>query len=265
MGIPHPTAGSVALVTGASSGIGLAIATELAARGHDLILVARRRERLEALAEELHRTRDVRVEVMVCDLAEANDRDQLLDAVNDTGLQVDVLILCAGFGLVGPHLDHDGDRVVNLIRTNVESTMALAHALIPAMAQRRRGAVLFVSSMAGNQPIPFFAAYAASKAAVTSLGESLHYELADSGVTVSVLAPANVATEFAAVADAVTQGERQSAFFTATAEQCARAGIEALESGRRKVTPLPQAALFAWLGPRLPRRVWFRICRSMMR
>lgn len=265
MGIPAPTAESAALVTGASSGIGLAIAKELAAAGHNLVLVARRRDRLEALADELRRSRGVRVDVAACDLAASADRDRLLDKLVGGDVRLDVLILCAGFGMVGPYLEHDCERLITMVRTNVESTLALSRALTPAMAERRRGAVLLVSSIAGNQPIPYFAAYAATKAAITSFGESLSYELAPSGVTVSVLAPANVATEFADVAEAADQGERQPAFLTASAEQCAKAGIGALRAGKRKVTPLPQAAAFAWIGAHLPRRIWFWVCRSMMR
>jgi len=264
MSIPAPKPGSAAFVTGASSGIGRALARELAGAGHDLVLVARRRERLEALAAELREKYGVGVDVLVCDLSDASDRDRMLAELSALGHQLDVLILCAGFGMTGPYLDHDPERLITMVRTNVEGTMALVRALTPPMVDRGRGSVLLVSSMAGNQPMPYFAPYSATKAAVTSLGESLHYELKPAGVVVSVLAPASVATEFAEVADAPGQADRQPAFMTATAEQCAKAGIRALRGGKRKVVPLPQAAAFAWVSAHLPRRIWFPICRTIM-
>jgi uncharacterized protein len=264
MSIPAPKQDSAAFVSGASSGIGKALATELAGAGHNLVLVARRRELLETLAAQFREKHGVRVDVLVCDLSDASDRERMLSDLSALGREIEVLILCAGFGMVGPYLEHDADRLINMVRTNVEATMALARALTPPMVKRGRGSVLLVSSMAGNQPMPYFAPYAATKAAITSLGESLHYELKPAGVTVSVLAPASVATEFAEVAGAPDQADRQPAFMTATADECARAGISALRDGRRKVVPLRQAAAFAWVGTHLPRRIWFRACRAML-
>lgn len=264
MSIPVPKPDSAAFVTGASSGIGKALACELAGAGHNLVLVARRRERLETLAAQLREKHGVRVDVAVCDLSDARDRDRMLTELNALGHQLEVLILCAGFGMVGPYLEHDPERLIAMVRTNVEATMALTRALTPPMVERGRGSVLLVSSMAGNQPIPYFAPYAATKAAITSLGESLHYELKPAGITVSVLAPASVDTEFAEIADAPRQADRQPAFMTATPEDCAKGGISALRNGKRKVVPLTQAAAFAWVGTHLPRRIWFRLCRAML-
>jgi uncharacterized protein len=264
MSIPAPKPNSAALVTGASSGIGRALACELAQGGHNLVLVARRRARLETLAAELRGKHGIRVDILVCDLADAPERCRMLADLGELGLQLDVLILCAGFGMVGPYVDHAADQLINMVRTNVEATVALTRELAPPMADRGRGAILLVSSMAGNQPMPYFAPYAATKAAITSLGEALHAELKPAGVTVTVLAPANVATEFADVADASRQTNRQPAFLTASAEDCARAGINALRDGKRKLVPLPQAAAFAWVGAHLPRRIWFRVCRAML-
>jgi hypothetical protein len=264
MSIPAPQPESAAFVTGASSGIGEALAGDLAARGHNLVLVARRRDRLEKLAAEVTEKHGVRADTLVADLADADERARMLREVAQLGLELDVLILCAGFGMVGPFLEHDSDRITSLLRTNVEATIALARALTPDMAARRRGAVLFVSSMAGSQPMPNFAPYAASKAAVTSLGESLHCELKPHGITVSVLAPASVATEYSRVAGGVHQEQKQSAFMTATAEQCSKSGIRALEKGKRIVVPLPQAKAFAWVCAHLPRTIWLPTCRKML-
>ena len=264
MTIPAPRPGSAAFVTGASSGIGEALARDLAARGHDVILVARRRERLEKLAAELTGKHGVRAEVLTSDLADADDRSRMLRELEGLGLELDVVVLCAGFGMVGPFLEHDADRVTTLLRTNVESTVALARALTPAMVARSRGAVLFVSSMAGNQPMPNFAPYSASKAAVTSLGESLHCELKPHGVTVTVLAPSVVDTEWSGVAEATHQEAKQPKFMTATAAQCSKSGLRALERGKRIVVPLPQARAFAWVTQHLPRTIWLPACRKML-
>ncbi|HEY2831570.1 MAG TPA: SDR family NAD(P)-dependent oxidoreductase [Sporichthyaceae bacterium] len=264
MTLPAPSNGSAALVTGASSGIGEALARGLAQRGHRVVVVARRRERLEKLAAELREKSGVRADVLVCDLADAADRDRMLRELEALDVDVEVLALCAGFGMVGPYLDNDPDRILQMVRTNVESTMTLARALTPAMVARRRGAVLFVSSMAGDQPMPSFAPYAATKAAVSSLGEALHCELKPHGVTVSVLAPAAVATEFSAVAEAARQEKRQPRFMLASAEQCATAGLTALEKGQRKVCPLPQARVFTWICRHLPTSVWLPISRRML-
>jgi hypothetical protein len=264
MSIPAARPGAAAFVTGASSGIGAALARSLAERGHDVVLVARRRDRLEKLAAQLREKHRVRAEVLVSDLADPADRDRMLAELNGLGLELDVVVLCAGFGMVGPFLENRTDRVLIMIRTNVEATVHLARTLTPPMVDRRRGAVLFVSSMAGNQPMPNFAPYAATKAAVSSLGEALHCELAPHGITVSVLAPSVVGTEFSEVAEAWQQEKRQPKFMTASPEQCAEAGIAALEKGRRKVVPLPQARVFAWVSQYMPKAIWLPVCRKML-
>jgi len=264
MTIPAPSPGSAAFITGASSGIGKALARSLAARGHDVVLVARRREQLETLAEELRSEHEIRADVVVADLADDTDRTRLLADVHVLDRPFDVLVLCAGFGMVGPYVDHDAARMTTMVRTNIEATFTLAHALIPPMVARARGAVLFVSSMAGNQPMPNFAPYAATKAAVTSLGEALHSELKPHGITVSVLAPAMVATEFSTVAQAERHASRQPKFLTATADQCAGASLVALDKGKRKVVPLVQARIFARIAQQLPRGIWLPVCRKML-
>lgn len=264
MAIPVARPGAAALVTGASSGIGAALASELAARGHDLVLVARRRDRLAELADEVQDRFGCRAHVLTADLANADERARLMADVDAIGLEVSVLVLSAGFGIVGPYLDADPSRVDLMVRTNVEATLSLAARLAPPMAARGAGAILVVSSMAGNQPMPGFAAYAATKAAVTSFGEALHQELKRSGVTVTVLAPGHVDTEFAAAADAGHLEAKQPAFLTATAEECARAAIRALEKGRRRVVPLASVRLFVWLAERIPHRIWLPMSQRMM-
>jgi hypothetical protein len=263
MAIPAPREGGAALITGASSGIGAALARELCARGHDAVLVARRRDRLEALAAEMREQHGRRIEVIACDLTDTDARAGLPREIADLGLELDVLVLCAGFGLTGPFLSQPADRITAMVRTNVEAVITLSRALIPAMAARRAGAVLFVSSMAGNQPMPNFGAYAATKAAITSFSEALHCELKPSGVTVTALCPGGVRTEFSEVAGA-TEIERRVPALMISAEECARAGLQGLDEGRRTVMPRRSVRLFAWFGAHAPRAVWLPLCRRMM-
>jgi hypothetical protein len=254
--IPAPQQGSVALVTGASSGIGRELARQLSERGHELVLVARRRDRLEQLASEL----PTRAQVVVCDVSEPAGREQLA-AMN---LTVDLLVPCAGFGMGGEFIAQDQDRVRLMIRTNVESTVALCGMFAPGMASRRRGAILIVSSMAGNQPMTLFGVYSATKAAVTSFGETLHEEMRPYGVTVTVLCPGSVSTEFATVAEMGAAEERVKGSFTATPAATARAGLAALEAGKRHVVPGAAVKVLHFTGGHAPRALWLRACRKLM-
>jgi short-subunit dehydrogenase len=263
MSIPAPRQGGAALITGASSGIGAALARGLCARGHDAILVARRRDRLESLAARLREQHGRRVEVIPCDLADADARGGLSGEIARRGLDVDVLVLSAGFGLAGPFLSQSSDRITTMVRTNVEAVMALSRELLPPMTARRSGAVLIVSSMAGNQPMPYFGAYAATKAAMTSFAESLHCELAPSGVTVTALCSGGVRTEFSQVAGATSAERRTPSALMISADECARAGLEGLEEGRRIVTPRLAVRLFTWFGGHAPRAIWLPLCRKL--
>jgi hypothetical protein len=259
---PHP--GSAALVTGASSGIGREIARQLAARGHDLILAARREQLLEQLATEVRDGYGRRVEVVAVDVSEPEGRERLAATVRASGLEVEVLALSAGFGMGGPLTEHDPERTRLMIRTNFEATVALSREFTPPMAARGRGSVLIVSSMAGNQPMPNFGVYAATKAAVTSFAESLHEELRAHGVTVTALCPGAVSTDFASIA-AMTHTERRlPAGFIATPRDTARAGLEALERGRRMVVPGALVRLLHFTGGHAPRALWLRACRRLM-
>lgn len=263
MSIPAPREGGAALVTGASSGIGAALARELCARGHDAILVARRRDRLEDLAARLRERHHRRVEVIPCDLADPEARGRTSGEVARRGLDVDVLVLCAGFGLAGPFLSQPSERITAMVRTNVEAVMALSRELVPPMAARRSGAVLIVSSMAGNQPMPNFGAYAATKAAMTSFAESLHCELAPSGVTVTALCPGGVRTEFSEVAGAARAEARTPSALMIDADECARSGLGGLAEGRRIVVPRLAVRMFTWFGGHAPRAIWLPLCRKL--
>jgi short-subunit dehydrogenase len=263
MAIPAPRPGAAALITGASSGIGAELARGLVAIGHNAILVARRRERLESLADEL-RGGGRRIEVIAADVSEPEGRAGLLAEIRELGLEVDVLVPCAGFGLGGAFIDADPDRIQQLIRTNVEGSFLLTRSLAPAMVARGSGAILLVSSMAGNQPMPNFQAYAATKAAVTSLAESLHWELGRDGVTVTALCPGGVRTEFAEVAGMLAAESRTPRAFMADPAQIAEAALKGLARGKRIVMPLGAVRAFAWFGAHAPRRVWLPLVGRMM-
>jgi hypothetical protein len=254
----------VALVTGASSGIGAALARRLCERGHDAVLVARRRDRLEDLAGELRERHGRRVEIISCDLSDAEARATLPEQIEHLGVEVDVLILAAGFGIVGPFVSQSRERITEMVRTNVEAVMALSHDLIPPMAARGSGAVLIVSSLAGNQPMPNLGAYGATKAAMTSFAQALHCELAASGVTVTALCPGAVRTEFAHVAGGLAAERRTPNMLIIDADECARAGLAGLHRGKRQVIPRRAVQLFTWLGGHAPRAVWLPMCRRLL-
>lgn len=252
MSLPEPTPETAALVTGASAGIGEQIAHELARRRHNLVLVARRRQRLDQLARDLRDGHGVRAEVLGCDLAKPASRDRLPGRVAALGLEVAVLVNNAGFATGGPFHESDPARELEQVRVLVEAVVALSSAFVPAMVRRRHGAVLNVASTAGMQPLPYSAGYAAAKAYVLSFSEALHQELAGAGVTVTALAPGPVATDFWEHAGWQLGGGQ--AFERAvprpawvTAEQAAAAGVEGLAAGRRVVVPgLPiRAAMLA--------------------
>jgi uncharacterized protein len=250
--LPDPTPDSAALITGASSGIGAAIARELASRGHGLVLVARRKEKLDALAGKVREEFGVRAETIGCDLAKAASRQRLPARIESLGLEVSVLVNNAGFATGGPFHEADPARELEQVRVLVEAVVALTSAFLPAMVRRGRGAILNVASTAGMQPLPYSAGYSAAKAYVLTFSEALHQEVHGAGVTVTALAPGPVTTEFWDIAGwEVASGQsfekavpRQA---WVTADEAAEAGVKGLEAGRRVVVPgLPiRAAMLA--------------------
>ncbi len=235
MALPSPAAGSVALVTGASSGIGEQIARRLAALGHGVVLVARRRERLDALASELT-AEGVRAEVVVADLADAAARDELAAEVQRLGLTVEVLVNAAGFGVYGEFLAGPLEREIEQVRLDVEAVVDLTGRYLPAMVDRGRGAIVNFSSTAGFQPLPGNAGYAAAKAHVLFFSEALHTELAGTGVTVTAVCPGPVPTEFQERNDARFADKLPKATW-ASPERVAEDAIAAAAAGRRSVIP----------------------------
>lgn len=189
-----------ALVTGASSGIGREFASQLAARGVDLVLVARRVQRLDELGADLREAHRVDVEVLPADLTEQSGLAAVEDRLREPARPVDVLVNNAGFGTHGQFHELDPEREDVEIRLNVLAVTRLTHAAVGAMLERGQGGVVNVSSMAGFQPLPYSTTYAATKAFVTSFSQSLHEELRGSGVRVLALCPGYVRTEFHDVA-----------------------------------------------------------------
>ena len=186
---------AVALITGASAGLGVDFARQLSAQGKQLVLVARRRDRLDALAAELGNTRAVEM-----DLSEAGAADRLMADLAAHGEQADLLVNNAGFGLTGRFAELDGRRQRQMIDLNCGALIELAHAVLPAMIERKQGRILNVASTAAFQPGPGMAVYFATKAFVLSFSEALHEEVKRHGVTVSALCPGPTATEFGEVA-----------------------------------------------------------------
>ena len=242
MALPEPSPDSAALITGASAGIGSAVARELAARGHGLVLVARRKDRLDTLARELSAEHGVRAETIACDLSKSAARGRLPGRVEQRGLRVEILINNAGFATGGAFHESEPARELEQVRVLVEAVVALSSAFIPAMVDRGRGGVLNVASTAAMQPMPYSAGYSAAKAYVLTFSEALHQELRGAGVTVTALCPGPVQTEFWEVAGwQVNTGQSFEKLVPRpamiSAEDAAGAGIEGLAAGRRVVVP----------------------------
>ena len=237
MALPPPSESSTAVVTGASSGIGTEIARELAKRGQNLTLVARREDRLKSLAEELGREHRVRAEIVAADIASDDGREALFAEIDERGRDVEVLVNNAGFGSAGRFQSLEGDKEAMMVRTNCEAVVALCGRYIPQMIDRGRGAVLNLGSIAAYQPLPYQATYSASKAFVLTFTQALSADLHGTGVTATALCPGPVPTEFEQNAGIDSGWEGIPDFVLTTPEQNAEAGVEAMDKGRRVVVP----------------------------
>ena len=249
--------GDIALVTGASSGIGDAIARGLARRGHDLVVVARAADRLDALARELHNAFNIQVETMAADLTDENERAVVEKRLQAEAAPISILVNNAGYGSSGPFSDLPIDREMGQVELNIVALARLTHAAIPGMVARGRGGIMNVSSVASFQPGPGSATYAATKAYVTSFSEALHEELRDTGVKVSCLCPGYTRTEFHQRAD--IHREAVPDILWLTADDVAEAGIRGLERNQAIVVPGLQYKVVATAGRVLPRGAVRRI------
>lgn len=221
---------TTALVTGASSGLGEGFARQLAAENHNLVLTARRADRLDALAAELRAQHKIRVETVALDLGEPAAVDTLMAEVLSRGLAVELLVNNAGFGGRGDFAAMDRAAVTGMIDLNCRALTELCHAVLPAMLERKSGAILNIASTAAFQPGPWMAVYYASKAYVLSFSEALHEEVRGRGIRVSALCPGPTRTEFADRAQM-----HDSALFERFAGDAAavvRDGLRAVEAGQ---------------------------------
>ncbi len=252
----------LALVTGASAGIGEELARIHAEKGGDLVLVARRKDRLDALADELEAQHDVSVHVVAADLAKPGAAASLLADVEALGLEVEVLINNAGFGGHGEFHDADLDREQRMIQVNIAALTELTHLFVQGMVARGEGKVLNVGSTAGFLPGPLQAVYYASKAYVNSFSQAVAEELRDTGVTVTVLCPGPVATEFQEAADL----EGVKGFdFAADARSVAECGYRAMEKGQLLAINDPKLkVMLEGFLPMIPRRALLWISRKTM-
>jgi short-subunit dehydrogenase len=243
------------LITGASAGIGAELARELARRGHSVVLVARRADRLADLAAELTREHAVAAEVEAVDLADAAARDALVERLHASGRAIVGVCNNAGFGSVGRFDRQPLERETEMVRLNVEALHALTGAFLPGMVERGAGAVLNVASIAAAQPLPTMATYAATKAFVVSFSEAVHTELHGTGVSVTALCPGFTRTEFGEVAGGGEATRRLPELAYADPAPVARAGVEAMVAGRRASTPGLLNKALATSGRLLPRSV----------
>lgn len=224
-----------ALVTGASSGIGLSMAHQLADQGYPLILVARRAERLEKLAKEIRDRTKVDVRVMPMDLSEPDAAARLRAETQRQGLHTEILINNAGYGIQGKFIEMDTQKLAAMFRLNMDALVFLCREFTPAMLERKHGYILNVASASAFLPSPYVSAYAASQAFVGQFSEALRFELSGTGVIVSTLYPGVTKTEFNDVAGAKHPPLMEASVLTA--EQVATIGLKGMFRGKRSIVP----------------------------
>lgn len=231
MSLARPNPGTTVVITGASSGIGEHIARGLARRGYNLMLIARRRDRLAALSDELLSGRSISVDVVPLDLNAESGRSEAVERLRGTA--VAGLVNSAGFGTNGllQHLPPDRER--DQVIVNVLALTELTHAVLPQMVDRGTGAVLNIGSIAGFQPLPGAAVYSATKAYVQTFSEAVHEGLHGSGVSCTALCPGPVPTEWWEIAGEQPPGGKVQV----SVEEVAEAGITAMRAGKRLVVP----------------------------
>jgi short-subunit dehydrogenase len=265
MTLPKPRVGEVALVTGASAGLGVELADRLAARGHDLVVTARRADLLAEVAQWLTNTYGVAVLPFAADLADAGERAALLDELDRRHLAVAVLVNNAGFATGGHFAGTDRGREVEQVRVLVEAVVDLTSALLPAMVARGRGAILNVASTAGMQALPYSTGYSAAKAHTLTFSNALRAEVAGRGVTVTALCPGPIRTDFWRVAGEQPIKQAMPRPMWVEAGRVADAGIRGLERNRRVVVPGAAVRLMALGNGMTPYAVKTPMLRRAMR
>ena len=263
MSLPEPTPDSIALVTGASSGIGEEFARQLVEMGHRVALVARREDLLLKLADELGG--GDRAVAIATDLAVPEQRDQLAARLDQLGARVEIVVNNAGYGIYQPFAEAGRDAELKQVHVLVEATVDLMARYLPEMKQRGRGAIINMSSTAGFQPLPYNAGYSAAKAYVLYLSEAVHEEAKEHGVTVTVATPGPVPTGFQEASDAHFFMERAPNFTFVPAERVAREALNAAAKGQISVIPGgPQVRAVFIPNRRLPRWLVLPISKRLM-
>jgi short-subunit dehydrogenase len=250
----------IALVTGASAGLGVEFARQLAAVGYDLVLVARRRDRLDALAAEIAAARPAaHVRVIAKDLALPAAPSEIAEELAHEGVAVDLLVNNAGFGWIGTLARQDPRNAAGQIAVNVNALVALTNAFLPGMIERRRGGVINVASTASFQAVPNMAVYGATKAFVLSFTEAVHEEVRHTGVKVVTLCPGATATEFFIVA-----GEGAMLGPQRTSADVVRTALRALDTNEAIAVDGPANRVMASLSAFTPRLFTRRIAARLM-
>ena len=242
-----------ALITGASSGIGLELANVFARNGYDLVLVARREDKLLALQSTLEARYGIRAKVLCADLSEPNAPGELFDALQEEKVTIDILVNNAGFATYGEFAQTDLDTELQLLQVNIAALTHLTKLFLPPMLERKRGKILNVASIAAFQPGPLMAVYYASKAYVLSFSEALSEELDGSGVSVTCLCPGTTTSGFQERAAMQSSKLVQGALMSAAT--VANRGYRALMRGQRVSVPGTKNRLFT-LAPRILPRSW---------
>jgi uncharacterized protein len=258
-----PWPGKWALVTGASAGIGAALAEELARGGTNLVLTARRRERLEELAQKVETAHKIQTRIFVADLRQADAPAKIFQFTKEQGIAVELLINNAGFGAYGEFQTVETDKLTEMVQVNCAAVVHLTRLYLPEMAARRHGDVLVVASTASFQSVPYLSTYAATKAFDLLFAEGLAEEMKPYGVRVCALCPGSTESEFAEVAGqshiAATRANRE------TAEKVAQTGLRALAAGKSYVIS-GLGNYLGMLGQRLvSRRMVARVAARMFR
>ena len=248
---------NTALITGASSGIGRAIAHYHAARGGDLVVTARREPELQALKTEVEGKHSVTVNVVPCDLGTANGPKELYEAVKNLGVRIEVLVNNAGFGGHGVFVERELEADLKMVDLNVKSLVSLTHLFGADMVAQGGGKILQVGSTAGFVPGPNQAVYFATKAFVNSFSQAVDQELRKKGVTSTVLCPGYVETGFASAAD--LQGTEMVKSGGATPDSVAKIGYDAMLKGKLvAINELKLKVMLEWIAPLLPRRMMLK-------
>jgi short-subunit dehydrogenase len=256
-------AGQRALITGASSGLGADFARQLAAMGCHLVLVARRIDRLEALAAELRAAHGVGVEVIGLDLGLPDSAQSLFDRLQAAGLAIDLLINNAGFGLYGRFVEQDLARITEMMRLNMLTLTQLCHLYARQMRTRGSGYILNVASIGGYAPTPLYAVYAATKSFVLDFSDALAYELQGSGVSVTCVCPGVTQTEFLS-----TSGQTPTLyqrFAMMSSEVVVKQAIAGMLRRRRSFVTGLLNALMIWSLRLTPRFLQIRAAELMMK